>query len=278
MNQPDLASLQAWMQQRITAGNWAFADDAEIRAAIVGSANLHAEQRMGIYATSYVMRLAECMRAEFPILRALIGDQVFNLFVGSYLSAVPPASYSLYHLGAGFADYLEATRPKPHSGPGTAEALPANLARLERAMAEADRAEGVEARPDRHLDLLALLQGRGMCCRVPPATRLLRLDFDFSEVLADMRADRQPRMPAAQTSCVAVARNDYRVRVHPLEPWAFTWLAALAANGGDIWAAARTAAERTGRDLDAITTDLLPWLPWAGESGCIVMQPTDGTR
>lgn len=270
MNQPDLASLQAWMQQRVTAGNWAAtADDAEIRAIVVGSTNLSAERRVGIYATSYVMRLAECMRAEFPMLRALLGEQVFNLFVGGYLSAAPPASYSLYHLGAGFADYLEATRPKPHSGPGTPEALPASVARLERAMAEAERAEGVEAWPGRAFDLLAVLEGREIRCRVPPSVRLLHLDFDFSEVLAAMRAERQPKLPPARNTLIAVARNDYRVRVHPLEPWAFACLGALGVNGGDVWAAARMAAERTGRDLDWITAELLAWLPWAAQHGCI---------
>ena len=272
MTRSDLASLQAWMQSRISGGNWAVdADDANIRAIFAGSPTLPAESRLGIYATSYVRRLAECMRAEFPVLKALIGEQVFNLFVGGYLSAAPPASYSLYDLGDGFADYLESTRPRPHSGPGTPEAMPASLARLERAMAEAERAEGVEtsAGAGQPFDPLHILEGHEVCCRVPASLRLLRLDFDFTDTLAAAQKGQKPPAPPARETLVAVARNDYQVRVYALEAWAFAWLDALAKNAGDVWAATRAAADRTGRDSDAVGAAVLVWLPSAVESGLI---------
>jgi hypothetical protein len=274
MTRSDVASLQAWMQHRITAGSWtADADDADIRAFVVGSPMLSPERRLGIYATSYVMRLAECMRAEFPVLKALVGEQVFNLFVGGYLSAAPPTSYSLYDLGAGFADYLESTRPRPHSGPETPEALPASLARLERAMAEAERAEGVETWSGygQPFDLLTMLKGREVCCRVPASLRLLRLNFDFTDTLAAAQRGEKPQMPPARETLMAIGRNHYRVRAQVLESWAYAWLAALAANGGAVWAATRTAAERTGRDADAVGAAVLVWLPSAVESGYLGM-------
>jgi hypothetical protein len=277
MIRSDLASLQAWMQDRITAGTWtADADDADIRASVIGSSMLSAERRLGIYATSYVVRLAECMRAEFPLLRALIGEQVFNLFVGGYLSAAPPTSYSLYDLGAGFADYLRSTRPRPHSGPGTPEDLPASLARLERAMADAERAEGVEtcSRYGQPFDLLSMLKGREVCCRVPASLRLLQLDFDFTDTLAAAQRGENPRMPPARETLMAIGRNHYRVRAQVLESWARAWLPPLAENGGDVWAATRTAAERTGRDADAVGAAVLVWVPSAVESGYLAMSLT----
>jgi hypothetical protein len=54
-----------------------------------------------------------------------------------------------------------------------------------------------------------------------------------------------------------------------LEPWAFAWLAALVENGGDVWAAARAAAARTGCDRDAIDAAVLASLPSAAASGYI---------
>jgi Putative DNA-binding domain len=267
-----LASLQSWMQDRVTAGTWsADRHDADIRAVVVSSAGLPAETRVGIYASSYVARLAECMRTEFPVLRALIGDQVFNLFVGGYLSARPSASYSLYDLGAGFTDYLEATRPQPHSGPGTPEALPASLARLERAMAEADRADGPEndARERGAFDALSVLCNPELRLRTPGSLKLLRLDFDFTEALAAARQGGRPQMPAPRDSLVAVARVSYRVHVHTLDLWAFAWLAALAENGGDVQAANQAAARASGRDGDTIVADFLAWLPSAVERGFV---------
>ena len=74
------------MQARVAAGTWR-STEGEVPDVVAGSAALPAAARLGIYASSYVARLAECMRAELPALRTLIGDQVFNLFVGGYLSA-----------------------------------------------------------------------------------------------------------------------------------------------------------------------------------------------
>jgi hypothetical protein len=238
---------------------------------VVSSAAFPAETRVGIYASSYVARLAECMRAEFPVLRALIGEQVFNLFVGGYLSARPPASYSLYDLGAGFADYLEATRPQPHSGPGTPEALPASLARLERAMAEAERADGPEndASDRGTLDALSVLCNPVPRLRTPRSLKLLRLDFDFTQTLATAQKGGRPPIPAPRDILVAVARVRYQVHVHTLDPWAFAWLAALAENGGDVQAANQAAARASGRDGDTIVADFLAWLPLAAKRGFV---------
>ncbi len=260
------------MQDRVTAGIWpAATEDPETRAIVVGSRSLPAEKRLGIYASSYVARLAECMRAEFPILRQLIGEQVFNLFVGGYLSACPPASFSLYRLGAGFAEYLEVTRPKPHSGPGTPEALPASLARLERAMADADRAEGPENKaPDpTSFGAISILSDPGSHLPVPESVKLLRLDFDFTETLLSARRGEPPTLPVPKDTLVAVARARYRVQAHQLESWAFAWLAALAENGGDVRAAIDVAAQESGRNRERVLADLLVWLPAAMERGLV---------
>jgi hypothetical protein len=266
MTEHSLAALQAWMQDRVTAGTWQVdACDVDARAVVSSSDALSAEERLSIYARSYVLRLAECLRTEFPVLRSLIGDQVFNLFVGGYLSARPPVSYSLYDLGAGFAEYLEATRPRPHSGPGTPEALPASLARLERALAEADRAPGIERDVENGLtfDALALLHDPGARLCVPPPLRLLRLDFDFTDTLASARDGNRPQLPDPGDTCVAVARSHYQVRAHTLEPWAFVWLEALKESGGDVHATSETAVRASGADPAAILARLLVWLPSA---------------
>ena len=148
-----LADLQAWMLTRVTAGSWGqhliATDGVRAGELVRESPALSADDRLDIYARSYVLRLAECLQAEFPVLRALIGRQTFDLFAGGYLSARPPRSPSLYDLGDGFADYLDATRPQPRSGSGSLEALPASLARLERAVSESSRARGPRAAAER---------------------------------------------------------------------------------------------------------------------------------
>ncbi|MBS0295308.1 MAG: putative DNA-binding domain-containing protein [Proteobacteria bacterium] len=250
MADPGLDELQAWLLAQVSGGTWGAGEAA---AEVVVSSNvLSAEERLGIYARSYVARLAECLKAEFPVLLALVGESVFNLFAGAYLSAHKPWSYSLYDLGAGFPAYLDASRPKPDTGPGTLDALPASLARLERAMAEAHRAEGPETSGG--LDAAHLLIDPTIPLRAPETLRLLRLDFDLLPTLAQGHADRRPDPPTPGKHLVAVARNHWRVRVHPLEPWAFDWLARL---------------QQTG-EAEAGDPRLMTWLPRAAEAGLVV--------
>ena len=115
----DLGVLQRWMQSAVTTpggvreglrvARETYALD--IADAVKGSNRLSAPARLEIYARGYVLRLLECLRAEFPILLALVGDQVFEMFASSYVWSRPSRSSSLYALGAGFADFLQSTRP-----------------------------------------------------------------------------------------------------------------------------------------------------------------------
>src|SRR3954468_429825 len=110
-----LADLQAWMQSVILAGG---AEGA--RARVRDGNRLTAEARVGIYAGGYRLRLIECLRAEYPLLRRLAGPPAFDLFAQGYIAARPSRSYTLYDFGAGFADYLEASRP---AGGGTPQTM-----------------------------------------------------------------------------------------------------------------------------------------------------------
>jgi Putative DNA-binding domain len=266
-----LADLQAWLQGRITAGVWDLPEDPAVgplaAEVVAGERLLAPRARLAIYARSYVLRLAECLRAEFPVLAAMVGPEVFNLFAGAYLGAHPSRSPSLYDLGAGFADYLAATRPPGAEGP--LAALPADLARLERAIAECGRAAGLEgAPPGPPLDPTALLL-QTTRLRTPATLQLLRLGFDFTDALAAHRAGEHPVPPPGQPTLLAVARRRYAVRTHVLEPWAFAWLEALTAHDGDVNAATRIAAEACGRSTSELLASLLVWLPAATEAGFV---------
>jgi hypothetical protein len=264
--------LQAWLQARVTAGLWNLPEDpaaGPLAADLVAAGGpLTPRARLAIYAKSYGLRLAECLRAEFPVLAAMVGPEVFNLFAGAYLGARPSRSPTLYELGAGFADYLAATRPP--GAAGALAALPADLARLERAIAESGRAAGLEAdAPEPQLDAATLLFQLAARLRVPGTLQLLRLGFDFTEALAAHRAGVRPPPPPSQPTLVAVARRRYAVRVHVLEPWAFAWLNALSASGGDIQAASRAAADSLDRAPGEVLASLLFWLPGAAEAGFV---------
>jgi hypothetical protein len=267
----ELAALQRWMQWRIVADEAmaAAAPDWMADAVVAGSTTLPADARLRIYSHGYVLRLIECLRADFPVLRALAGDTVFDLFATAYLAERPSRSPSLYDLGAGFADFLEATRPAEGAGRGTLEAIPAGLARLERAIAEVSRAPGPETLAQAGAQAAMLLLAPATALRLPQSVRLLRLDFDFAQALAAAEQGARPMQPPAREICVAVARSGYRVRVLDLAAPRFAWLEALGQDGGDALDAARRAAAATGCDADALFAQIAGWLPTALQQGLI---------
>jgi len=218
---PDLAQLQAWMQEAIL-----MASDANARAHVHGDNRLTAEDRIHIYARSYRQRLIECLESEYPLLSALAGPTAFGLFAQGYIAAYPSHSYTLYDFGARFPDWLDSVRP-----PGGAQdvgAIPAALARIERAKSEVHRARGVEREASAHdgidpaiAELFALVEVKRWYR--PDSTRLLALPFDFSAMLASG----EPEPPRAAPMLLAVTRANYRVACLPLEPWQYDWLAVL---------------------------------------------------
>ena len=112
-----------------------------------------------------------------------------------------------------------------------------------------------------------------MRCCVPSSVRLLRLDFDFTPMLSAAMAGQTLGMPEARETLMVVGRNHYRVCAHVLDPWAFALLGALAGSDGVLWTAMQAAADYSGLDLEAITADLLLWLPFAVERGLLGVLP-----
>ena len=230
-----LGDLQAWLQAAVVDGA---AEDA--RGTLLGDNRLTAEMRLGIYAQGYRLRLLECLGVEYPVLSALAGPTAFRLFAQGYIAAYPSRSYTLYDFGAGFPDYLESARPVGDGTAQTVEAIPAALARIERARAEVHRARGVErdtpAAAETGFDpLLAAILGLGSARSYwrPDSVQLLALPLDFTETLAAADRGEPPPLPIAAPSLVAVSRVQYRVECHRLEAWQHAWLASLPNQAAD---------------------------------------------
>ena len=257
-----LADLQAWMLGAIVAGS---AEPDSVRARIAGNDRLGPEGRFAIYAGGYRSRLLESLQNEFPALRLLVGDTVFELFARGYIAARPPSHFSLYDYGAAFAAHLDSTRPA-HGGP--LAGLPAAIARLERARAEVQRAEGVERHGRSWLPAEAALLP-GLKLRLPDSVRLLRLDFDLLPLIEASETGGQAVVPEPGETLLAVVRSGYRVRQLRLEPWRHAWLEALGTEGADLYGAAAAAAASSGRDGGALLADLALWLPVAASLGLV---------
>src|SRR5260370_29904420 len=108
MSEQSLSLLQHWIKTVVTErGGLGEKLDAAARRhglsaedVVAERRGLSARERLAVYTGGYVLRLLECMRADFPVLCGFVGDSVFDTFAKAYVITMPPGSHSLYDLGA----------------------------------------------------------------------------------------------------------------------------------------------------------------------------------
>ncbi|KAB8038210.1 HvfC/BufC N-terminal domain-containing protein [Janthinobacterium aquaticum] len=276
--QPELAQLQSWFLTAMTCPGGApqGAALAQQRFGLAPEQVLTRPQRLSIYADGYVLRLLDCLQAEFPVLRQSMGPELFDFFARAYLWRHPSRSSTLYDLGTGFADFLAASQPQGQHGAGAVILqFPIDLARLERARAEAGRALGLENRTGQAqaggFDGFGGLLGEAGPLLLPPCTRLLALSFPvraFWEQAQGASDKVLPPQPAASPSFVAIARWNYRISMHALEPWQFYFLQA-AAEPAPLQQCALQAASAADLPVDQVLADATLWLPVATAAGMV---------
>ena len=278
MTEQPLSLLQQWMKTVVTEGGGL---EEKLRAAarrhglraedvVAETRGLSARERLGVYTGGYVLRLLECMRADFPCLRGFVGDPVFDAFAKAYLITRPPGSHSLYDLGADFPRFLEETRPEGErfdAGLADMLDLPAELARIERARSEAVRARGTEDDPAAALPLSPFaVFGEELTLQATPCLRLLEMKFPLVDFLRRAERGERPEPPAPHPSFAAVGRANYRVHTEELAPWQFAFLKACE-SPAPVYKAVRAAALGVGSEPSRVLAEAALWLPVAFDLG-----------
>ena len=274
-----LAAIQDWLRLVVTAPGGV---REGIRLAVERHgealpvrvpAGVHPGERLAIHARGYLDRLLSCLRADHPAVRALVGDALFDAFAMGYLRACPPRHPSLFVLGEGFADHLDATCPEA----GRADPLvrlPIDLARAERARLQAIRAPGIEgaARGGGGLDLLL---GEEVRVTVTPCLRRVDLSHDVRAFLAAVDRGEAPVTPEARPVHLAVSRVDYRIAWTELVPWQQRALDGCRGPRA-LPALAEEIAAASGEDRGAALADLIVWLPVAEGRGLVSVSRGQG--
>jgi|SRR5690349_351364 len=231
---------------------------------------LSAHERLAVYTGGYVLRLLECMRADFPVLRGFVGDSVFDAFAKAYVITRPPSSHSLYDLGADFPRFLEETKPKDwtlDAGITVMLDLPPELARIERGRAEVMRAQGTEDDAPAELSVFAVF-GDGPTLQATPCLRLLELKFPLVDFLKSSDVGQRTEPPAPRTSFVAIGRSNYRVHVEEISLWQFAFLKACE-HPTPSYSAVQVAALESGKEPGQVLAELAIWLPIAFDLGFV---------
>lgn len=229
--------------------------------------------RLNVYSSGYLLRLLDCMAADYPMLQKFVGEEVFDSFARAYLHYHPSTSFTLYDLGKSFPGFLAQTKPQEIPGEGALNNdfldLPIALAKLERARQEAMRAAGTEERhSDAHEIGMEELLFPSMNIVVPPCFQLLELTFPMKHFFEALYRDEADDLPQPAKTFMAVSRKNYRIVTEELMEWQYIFLKACAAPIEMHLAIASTAA--TCQIPSAtLLADVYLWLPIFQSNGFI---------
>ena len=232
-----LPAVQRWMQEALAFPRRV--DPGAVGRILAGSARLDSAGGLAVYQRGYFLRIASCMREQFPALCHALGTTLFDDFVADYIRDRPPESHTLYDLGRRFPAWLEESRPDRDFPPGERETwidFMTDLACFERQVFVLFDAPGHEGRPfadaatpDRRL-------------RLQPCFDLGAYRFPVPAYYHAVRRGEAPPLPPAGASFAALVRTDYVTRTIPLGEAQYLFLKAMAEGGGvddGIAAAAR---------------------------------------
>ena len=250
---PDLRTLESWMQAVIVHPGpveHAIRDRAatrhvprrEAETTILPSRTMAPLERLAVYQGMYPLRMRDALAADYPGLKAFLGDHLFDHFVADYVAVHPSRSYTLNRLG----DHVPAFARTWHH---PERSFLADLARLELAVTETfdDAAEdGAPVAPPAHVD--ADWESRRF--GIAPTLRLLSFRYPAGPALDALKKGRRPAVRRG-SFWTAMYRRSFVVRRQDLTRGEFHLLSALAA-GEPLGRALRTASRRAGKALSPV--------------------------
>jgi len=263
---PDLGRLQRWMQEVISHPGpveeaiVSPVAEREIPGENLGdvvlpSASMTSVERIGVYHGMYLMRMAEALQTDYPVLRYRLGEEAFAELVADYVQRFPSRSYTLNRLGDHLPQFLSEEEDRPDS-----EFLH-DLARLELAMTQVYdeveapilSAEQLEAVPPEAWERAVL--------RPIPAFRLLAFKHAVIPDLVAYHEDRPSPRPRRRATWAAIYRRDYSVLRLELSRAEHDLLKALAGGTPLGEALARAAqAQKTSRQRPQIFKWFRTWI------------------
>lgn len=190
---------------------------------------LPSPRRFAVYRNNVVVSLVEALKAAYPVVHRLVGEDFFRVMATYFVRRDPPTSPILLHYGESFPDFLSIFVPVAH--------LPwlPDVARLERARleayhaAEAPAASQATTDPGRFGQLRLILH---------PSLRVVTSRFAARTIWQANLADAPPpQIDPTGPEDTLLIRPEAMVLVLPLAPGAAAFLAALQ-EGQHVMAAA----------------------------------------
>jgi hypothetical protein len=181
---PQLRRLQQDLQ------SYLLGEDSTISAAIVDAPPLPIAARLGIYRNAYQVRLIEALDDTYPVLHAVLGDEVFSALGEEFVSAQPSVHRSIRWYGRELAQFLGQRLPYAE------QPILAELALLEWTLAEVF--DAADAEPVLRAALSAIDPSAWSELRFEfhPSLRRLHLQWNTAAVWQAMSREETPPDPS----------------------------------------------------------------------------------
>ncbi len=215
---PSLARQQETLQDAIMQGEKIESKPSEW---IREKNEFPAEKQLGVYVNAYRWRLFDIVAEDYPVLKAYLGDERFELLINDFISAVPPQHFNV----ARYAELLPAYQ-QTHA---THDIFARELCALETTIAQLADAPETEALTPAHL--VDMTPEMLMEARLYPRKALLLLVFGHPVNNYYKAVKEETLLPAIapQPSFLAVFRHDDVVWRMDLEEQEYQLLSALVA-------------------------------------------------
>ncbi len=195
--------------------------DAPVPVGVIDPRGHPAPKRFAVYRNNVAGSLVEALKAAFPMLVKLLGEEFFAAMALAFLRAHPPKSRILMLYGDEMPGFLEQFQPVAHLG-----YLP-DIARVDQALRESYHSADSTHLPEVEFHRLLGQDIAALRLRLAPSLRLIRSRWPIFSIWA-ANHDNGPT-PKPQAEDLLILRPEFDPRPQLLPPGGAAFLAGLMA-------------------------------------------------
>lgn len=195
--------------------------DAPVPSGIIDPRGRPAPMRFAVYRNNVAGSLVDALKAAFPTLVKLLGEEFFAAMALIFLRAHPPRSRILMLYGDQMPEFLERFQPVAHLG-----YLP-DIARVDQALRESYHSADSTSLPEAEFQRLLGQDIAALRLRLAPSLRLIRSRWPILSIWA-ANHDNGPT-PRPQAEDLLILRPEFDPRPYALPTGGAEFLAGLMA-------------------------------------------------
>ncbi len=207
--------------------------DAPLPRGIIDPLGRPAPKRFAVYRNTVASSLIDALKAGFPTLVKLLGEEFFSAMALVFLRAHPPKSRILMLYGGDLPSFLEEFQPVAHLG------YLADIARVDQALRESYHSADSAPLPEADFQQLLGQDIAALRLTLAPSLRLVRSRWPVASIFAANHAGGPAPKPAAED--VVILRPEFDPAPH------------LLPTGGAEFIAGLLAGKTLGESLDLAT-------------------------